>query len=111
MKATMSKDGVPRFTLTMRRRVGALALVDAMGWKAMRDAEGIYTAEDQPAAVAKALKPLASRKAVMAAAQEAYAHDGDSVWTWADNCPCPDEVRAQARAIVKRKFPELGEAA
>lgn len=108
MRATLSLDGLHRFTVSIRHRIGLDALIDGLGWTVVHaKGDELYAAENKAMAVEAALKAYSSRAAIMKAAIESIAHDGDSVWVWADDCSAADTIREQARVLVLRKFPEL----
>ena len=107
MKATMSKDGVMRFDVRMTRRIGLDAMIEGIGWSLMRSDRDWSESENKAMAVESELKAFRSRKKIMDAATKAIYHDGDAVWTWADDCSFSEIIREQARVLIFKKFPEL----
>jgi len=107
MKATLSKDGSLRFTVSFKRRVGLEDMIDSLGWQLIRSSVNWHTVDDKAAAVATELKNYHSRGKIVAAVKEAVSREGDSLWTWADDCSFSAIVREQAQALILKKFPEL----
>lgn len=108
MKATQSKDGEMRFTLKIAHRVSSDDLINAIGWKIMREYFPIES-ENKAMAVETILKQFGSRKAILVAVEESIRSEGDSVWTWSDNFTAETAgiIREQGRVLVAKKFPEL----
>lgn len=106
MKATLSKDGLMRFDIKIKRRVALDDMINGLGWNLIRDNE-FHDIPNKAMAVEAALIPFRSRKAIMEATAKAYWHDGDSIWTWTDDCSFAEIIREQARCLILKKFPEL----
>jgi hypothetical protein len=90
MKATMSRDGVLRFTIRIKARVGSDTLIDAVRWAADRGREFKKT-----------------RSGLIALARDAVAHEGDGLWAQAQDTHTHAISYEAAAKIVCELFPEL----
>lgn len=110
MKATLSKDGAMRFTVMVPFRVDAIDLVNAVSYALTKDTT-FDEDVDKAAAVEKALKRFNSRRSVFEAVKLAVIREGDTFWTWSEDCGASKEVISliddQVRALVAKRFPEL----
>src|SRR5688572_9809955 len=109
MKATNSKDGLPRFNISIKHRIGVDDMIDGIGWKLTRDGGFLIDEPNKAMGVESALKAFKSRKAILDVTIESIRHEGDAVWVWSDNVSADinREIREQARVLIFHKFPEL----
>lgn len=108
MKITPSKDGVPRGTVTIRRRCSADDLVNAIGWVVVRDWT-FYDAPNVAMRVETALALFKSKKSILNCFHRAFSSDGDTFWTWTDGLDdiTVKEIKEQVLVLVFKKFPDL----
>ncbi len=88
MKATRSKDGELRFTVTVKHRVSRIDIVNAVRIHIET------TGEPMPC----------GRVDIMDVVRRTISHEGDSMWTTAGDMP---ELTAEQLATIDKAFPEL----
>ncbi len=107
-KATISKDGLKRFSMAVTFRVGRWDLITAAAWAICDDTEyGVRPTIDE---ASRKIKSVRSRTALLRCMRERLDEDGP----WNDGSWDNDEVAAHeniATEIVDRLFPELGQEA
>ncbi len=108
MKATISKDGQMRLTLRVVHRVDADDIIDALGWKLMRDVD-FSECDNKAMRVEAELKLYKSRAALLKVTMESLHDEGSAVWVWSDDGDDKviHAIREQGRVLVHKKFPEL----
>lgn len=109
MKATNSKDGQMRINFKVTYRYGVNDFVDAVACVLVMDGDPFSDTENPAMRVEAALKAFKSRKAILAAAENAIRRRGEAVWAWTDgvNKPVVETLCEQIRVLVEKKFPEL----
>lgn len=107
MKATLSRDGNMRLTVTIKHRVCVDDLVNGIGWKIVRERTSFNG--NVAMIIESELRAFKSRRAILIAFKEATLSEGNAIWAWSDGFDIEvcKQLREQARVLVLRKFPQL----
>ena len=94
MKATNSQDGIKRFMITIKIRIGRQDIIDCIGW------QHITYGQEFPK----------TRREAIALVRDVRSKEGDSVWTWQEGDEVTPALWRSVASCVDELFPELSTA-
>lgn len=91
MKATRSKDGVMRYSVSVVVRIGRQEIIDCIGWNLVTYGHEFPT----------------SKRAALKVVRDVRSKEGDSMWSWQEAEEATPAKWREVAACVDKLFPEL----